>query len=159
MIVFGPGSSEIDITQKIGRVTRISFQTGKKQGIVLIPILVKKSSSSPSSSYKLLNHYNEQKYELVKKLVDILGGSHNINTQFSIVKESEHLIKKWVPSHFDENIWSPMEDNILLSLGKSCYGQWKFIANSLNNNKHVTGSLRSYSHCSRRFQMLITAEI
>ena len=93
MVVFGPGSSEVDITQKIGRSTRTSFRTGKTKGYVLLPFLVK-NGSQPSSaistslpSYKLLSHYKEQNYEFVQKIVKKLGGSQNTDVQFSIVED------------------------------------------------------------------------
>lgn len=93
MVVFGPGSSEVDITQKIGRSTRTSCRTGKTKGYVLLPFLVK-NGSQPSSaistslpSYKLLSHYKEQNYEFVQKIVKKLGGSQNTDVQFSIVED------------------------------------------------------------------------
>ena len=93
MVVFGPGSSEVDITQKIGRSTRTSFRTGKPKGYVLLPFLVKNGSEP---SYELLSRYKEQNYEFVQKIVKKLGGLQNTDVQFSIVEDPKPDTDPWV---------------------------------------------------------------
>lgn len=94
MVVFGPGWSEVDITQKIGRSTRTSLRTGKSKGYVLLPLLGRNStgpssssSSSPLPSHKLLSFYKEQNYAFVEDVAQKLGGALNAEVQFSIVEE------------------------------------------------------------------------